>query len=774
MNLPGSSIEDDTSAAGGGWYRRIPPEVPIFLFYLLVTIFLTWPVLVRFTTSIYGYRGDNVSAIWSFWWVRSAGAYGSRATFTPLVGYPFGSNVSLLSMEFIADLTDRFFLLFLNEVATYNLQILASFFLSGITMYYLVRYVTKDRRVAFFGGLAYMIGSYHAYHSMFILRLAFIQWMPLYILALLKFLKKPDVKRGVLVGLAWVLVAATSIHYGLFMVIFTAAFLIGRLAYKWIDWKRKKPARPYPDSPLRINRKTALISLMVILGAAMIVLPPVYIQLNHMYPPGNWPTYVTAGQARHETGYYFGSARLLEYAYPSPMNPVLGWITNDLRRSQTRPFGNSLYIGWSLVVLAIMGFVLSGSALRKQRRQRSGVSPPAGHGDEHLLPEESDILDTSTEQYDRRVEIWGLTVAGLAALVLSLQPYFYIGATKLFLPSYLFKYFASWFRWYMRLAIVVNICVVLLACIGLLLVFREMRTRHWELILAVLFVIVAVEMLIVPPFQNFDFSHTPNLFTQVEHETVDGGLVFYPAQVSGMFNTSTLLFYQRDFKKPMLNAAADDSDGEALRRTVYNPYNPAVPSILARFSIHKMVFMDTLFSQYEGFDAATNLVRLLPRQFVLEKRVEDDQDNLFGTGNIYNVEAEPALVVPIYQGNITEPHMDAGLVTVRLMNGEGILNLVNYAGGPVTIDLELPIANVGTPRAVKLKNGDETLSEVTLKLSREEGRLTAKGFVVPKQGVKLNVVAEGPASPVGPNEVTSFGTETASISMGDLVINTVR
>ena len=48
---------------------------------------------------------------------------------------------------------------FTTETVVYNLFITSSFALSGISMYYLVRHLTHDRRAAFFGGFVYLLGG---------------------------------------------------------------------------------------------------------------------------------------------------------------------------------------------------------------------------------------------------------------------------------------------------------------------------------------------------------------------------------------------------------------------------------------------------------------------------------------------------------------------------------------------------------------------------------------------------------------------------------------
>ena len=58
-------------------------------------------------------------------------------------------------------------------------------------------------------------------------------------------------------------------------------------------------------------------------------------------------------------------------------------------------------------------------------------------------------------------------------------------------------------------------------------------------------------------------------------------------------------------------------------------------------------------------------------------------DDLFGSGYIYRITAPRASVVPIYTGDITTPHMDEGRVTVKLMEQDGIIKLIDKPAIPI-------------------------------------------------------------------------------------------
>src|SRR5450756_3176424 len=66
--LPEVDMEEALSlqdAEKQSWIRRIPPEVWIFAFYFLVTVFLTWPIIIRFGSTIYGVPSDNLCLLYT-------------------------------------------------------------------------------------------------------------------------------------------------------------------------------------------------------------------------------------------------------------------------------------------------------------------------------------------------------------------------------------------------------------------------------------------------------------------------------------------------------------------------------------------------------------------------------------------------------------------------------------------------------------------------------------------------------------------------------------
>ena len=332
------------------------------------------------------------------------------------------------------------------------------------------------------------------------------------------------------------------------------------------------------------------------------------------------------------------------------------------------------------------------------------------------------------------------------------------------MPSTLFRSLAPWFRWYMRIGVVVNICLIVIACFGLHWLLDKLKGRYWALLMAPLTIVLVLEMIIVPPFQNFRFDTIPEVFEGVTRLPEGSTLAFYPIDESGTFTTSNIRFYQRWFEKPMLNGAVGNSDGEALRRTVYNPFNEATPGILSRFDIDSIVLFD---DWYREANPDGQVVSALPPGLDLVESFAGE--GKFMNAHIFRVSASKADLVPLYLGDISVPVLDEGTITTRVVVRQGVISILNFSGGDATVDLRLPVSNPFTPREVAIESGDRLLWWADLDAG-EEVVAEINDLVVPGEGIDLHLFAKGAIHTLTSGDITLFGTELASFRVGDLEI----
>lgn len=731
-------------------FRRLlaaPPEIWIFLFYIGVAIFLTWPVILHFNTSIYGHPADNLGTLWINWWYKNAASFGGKASFSHMVGYPFGSSLGFPA-EPLGYLYTRFLLLFTGEIAAWNLDILLSFVLSGVTMYYLVRYLVRDRSVAFFAGLAFLMGVFHAAYASYIGGpLAATAWMPLYILCLLKFLKEPRWRTAVFLALTGILVASTSIHYGFFMAVFTVAFLAGRWVYSVIKGASGGGLGHSVRARLQVKRRTAMLSLTVILVIVIGVLPFFYLFVIGYSPPGKWPTSPLPGELRIPKYRAASASTPIQYLAPNTNNPVLGTIGKKIMGTSQGIFGNTSYLGWTILLMALACVFLWRAP--KKKKKSEGI----------------DSLEAEAPRFDAARTLWGFAAAGLVAFVLSLKPTITLGSVHIPMPSYLLGIVAPWFRWYNRFAIVVSVCLIVIAAFGLQRLVVRMPRVGRTLLVGILAVFLALEMILVPPFKTLNLEKVPEVFTYVQKLDKGAALAFYPLKQTGPFITSHLMFLQSDFKKPMLNGAMPNSDGEAMRRTVYDPYDPATPATLKRLGISYLVL-------FEGSVAESGEWPLYSSRLPagLEKVAHFSGKGLFENASVYRITASLAQVVPLYLGNISIPYLDKAGEITRVLNQEGTVRILNYTGHDQKVEVNMPVYNAFLHKTVtiKLANGKVLLRSVLAKDQIATAEI--KNLVVPPQGIDLQITTTGGKHSLNMEELAVFGVLNSSLQLGNVVV----
>jgi hypothetical protein len=203
--------------------RNAGVNVVAAVLYCILSIILTYPLAVHMNDSVPGVY-DVWSHLWNLWWVRTSIL---RLHETPLhtqyLFHPQGEDLALHEMAMVDGLMA---LPFGNIVFAYNILCLLSFALSGLGMYLLAFYVIGDRKSAFFSGLVYAFVPYHFFEvTAGHLNLLTIQWVPFYVLYLLKTVKETSRWNPICCAFFLVLVSLSTWQYALYALLFTLLYL---------------------------------------------------------------------------------------------------------------------------------------------------------------------------------------------------------------------------------------------------------------------------------------------------------------------------------------------------------------------------------------------------------------------------------------------------------------------------------------------------------------------------------------------------------------------
>jgi hypothetical protein len=278
-------------------FRRPAQWATALLCYILAGLALTWPLVTRFSTDLPGGfhkdgLEDGYQNVWNLWWTvqalaRSVNLLVSDRFFFPESPNLFYHTLSPANTLLVTPVTALW-----GPIAGFNTVVLLSFALGGLGMWALAC-PRVGHGPALLAGLIYVASPYHmaALVSDGQLQIFAIQWLPWYIMFLLRALRVGGRRDALLAGIFLVLTAWTDWYYTLFLLIFSA----GALVWAIIQGFGVRGSGAGGRGPGAGGRgpvpgpRLAIIGLVAAVGAAPLVLPMLieasrYSYMN-LYPP---------------------------------------------------------------------------------------------------------------------------------------------------------------------------------------------------------------------------------------------------------------------------------------------------------------------------------------------------------------------------------------------------------------------------------------------------------------------------------------------------------
>ena len=198
-----------------------------FVFFLLITIFMTLPLVFRFTDSAAGGYGDGVYFIWLIRWYQRVIFEGQGVPFfNPMMNYPEGWNLSTTDTALASAMPGVPFSLLLGPTAGYNIAMAITFVFSGLFMYIWVVHLTGSKGAGLIAGTIYAFLPYRMAHFLAgHLNLSGTAWFPLFFMGFFEILHHPTPKRWwppLLTAVSLGLIALTSMYYLYFTLLIAA------------------------------------------------------------------------------------------------------------------------------------------------------------------------------------------------------------------------------------------------------------------------------------------------------------------------------------------------------------------------------------------------------------------------------------------------------------------------------------------------------------------------------------------------------------------------
>ena len=196
------------------------------LFYGLLAVVFTWPLVTHLSTNIASDPGDPVLSTWILWWnahaVPLTDRWWNAPIFWPARG-ALGLSELLLGVSLF---TTPMQWLGASPVTAYNVAVLLSFPLSALAAHALTFSLTRRHDAAVVAGLIYGFNPFRADH-LSQLQVLTSYWMPLALFALHSYLQHRRKRWLALFAAAWLLQALSNGYYLLFF-----PLLVGL----WVVW----------------------------------------------------------------------------------------------------------------------------------------------------------------------------------------------------------------------------------------------------------------------------------------------------------------------------------------------------------------------------------------------------------------------------------------------------------------------------------------------------------------------------------------------------------
>jgi hypothetical protein len=305
------------------------PLCAVLLAYLLITLVVTYPLVLEFGSHNAGGNADENVFMWNFWWMKHALLdLKTNPLYTDHVYFPQGAGLSLHAFHPLLGLLSLPLQGFLSLVSIFNLFVVLSFVLSGYGAFLLAGYCVGDRRAAFMAGVIFSFSSCHLSLVSF-LNVGSVQWLPFSLLFLLRTL---DQERSFLRDAAAAgFFAALTFLTGFTNFIFLALVSALLIPYH-VFFIGKRPA----DAAKRL--------LLIGLIAAPLVFPLAFYTARDMMS-GEMGTIIFWEQAQRS--YHLD---LLSMVTPDPTHPLLGWLSPPKKEA----YG---FLGYIPLALAVTGAV---------------------------------------------------------------------------------------------------------------------------------------------------------------------------------------------------------------------------------------------------------------------------------------------------------------------------------------------------------------------------------------------------------------------------------
>jgi hypothetical protein len=423
------------------------PHLLVLAGYLLITLVMTYPLVLHLASAIPGDGFDGWQNYWNLWWVKTALLDLHQSPyFTTYLYYPTGYDLLFQTLNIFNSFLTLPIQLAFGLTVSYNFVVLFSFVLGGYGAYLLALHVLREwsgpraHVAAFLAGGVFTFAPFHFAHLLGHMQVISLEWLPFYVLALVRSLSSDRLRLRsdlVLPVLFLVLTGLCDWYYALYLLLFTVVYLVYQL------WACGRP-------------QVLLTRTALILISSGLLLSPLLVPMVLEAAGGS--AYLSSP---FETTVRL-SADLVAFVTPNEFHPVWGEAAADLSQAYTSSTSERV------VFAGYIPLALAAYAIWKERRKAA---------------------------------FWTASLAVFFSL--SLGPYLHVAGRELPLPlPYLLFYrlvpVLSIARSVSRFDVMVMLCLSVLVALGLERVISGLPSARARLAGSAAVALVCFEFLPVP------------------------------------------------------------------------------------------------------------------------------------------------------------------------------------------------------------------------------------------------------------------------------------
>jgi hypothetical protein len=326
----------------------------VILLYLALALVLTFPLVLQFGDHVPGtttWSMDEYGYVWNNWWFKRAVFDLETNPFqTNHIFYPIGTSLVLYTFTLLHVLLGLPIQFAFGVIPASNAELLFAFVMSAYGMFLLANYLIRNSEfpipnsalAAFVAGAVFAFSSNRfVYASLGHYNVVATEWVPFYILFLIKTARESKWRNALLAGLFAAFVMCLEPTYGVLLFLFTLVYLL-------FDWRA-------------VLRRAALARLALIAATAAILFAPLLVpMLDEIFNSG----YALPGWGHSERLL----VDLLGFLTPTSLHPLnRNWVQElDLVRQGTSRFVdvNTVFLGYATLALALIAAVRYWRTLR--------------------------------------------------------------------------------------------------------------------------------------------------------------------------------------------------------------------------------------------------------------------------------------------------------------------------------------------------------------------------------------------------------------------------